>query len=58
MSEILLEISNQNSRYRLKFGQEFNHLLDARDQVLEHQFSFAFENNGENVKEGEDVLES
>ena len=58
MSDILLEISNQDSRYRLKFGQDFNHLLDARDHVLEHQFSFSFENTGENVKEGEDVLES
>ena len=35
-----LRISNEECRYRLHHGSAFEHLLEARDQVLEHTFDF------------------
>jgi hypothetical protein len=37
-----LTITNEHSKYRLKFGKEFQQFLEARDQVLEHKFDFDF----------------
>ena len=36
-------ISNLSTRYQLKYGMDFHNFLDARDQVLEHQFNFEFD---------------
>ena len=44
-SEEMLQISNADSKKKLKYGDEFKLLLDARDQVLEHQFHFTFNLN-------------
>ena len=38
-----LNISNIKKRYTLNYGMEFKELLDARDQVMEHQFDFSFD---------------
>ena len=54
-----LVISNKEDRYSLKYGPEFKELLDARDQVMEHEFNFSFSLKGQNQpKEGEDILET
>ena len=54
-----LTISNKDSIYHLEYGQKFEGLLDARDQLLEHSFSFSFDHNDESLlKEGENMLES
>ena len=34
-------ISNKESKYRFKYGQEFKDMLEPRDQVLEHDFDFS-----------------
>ena len=36
----LLVVTNEDSRYRLKYGGEFREMLDPRDQVMEHPFKF------------------
>jgi hypothetical protein len=36
-----IRITNENSKHRLKHGQDFKDLLDPRDQVLEHDFDFS-----------------
>ena len=41
-----LVISNKDDRYTLKYGPEFKDLLDARDQVMEHEFNFSFSLKG------------
>ena len=41
--EASLIISNLEDRYSLKYGIDFRDLLDARDQVMEHQFNFQFD---------------
>lgn len=41
--EIILRITNKDCRYRLKYGCEFKDMLEARDQVLEHEFDFEFD---------------
>lgn len=38
-----LLINNKDCRYRLKYGSEFKEMLEARDQVLEHEFDFEFD---------------
>ena len=55
----ILSISNIKERYNLKFGSEFKDMLDARDQVMEHQFQFTFDLNDPNIlEEGGDLLKS
>ena len=35
-----LKISNSDLKYTLEHGPEFLHMLDPRDQILEHEFNF------------------
>jgi hypothetical protein len=35
-----IRISNEETRYELKYGNAFGQLLESRDQVLEHAFNF------------------
>lgn len=55
-NEASLNISNLEDRYCLKYGMEFKDLLDARDQVMEHQFDFHFDLN--DILLGENILKS
>ncbi len=67
ISSDTIRVSNQNSKHRLKHGQDFKDLLDPRDQVLEHDFDFSIalrteEINQEDFQFGgsqlhEDILE-
>ena len=45
-------ISNLTDRYFLHYGQDFGGMLDARDQVMEHQFDLAIDFKGENMIKG------
>lgn len=36
----ILHITNSSTKRKLKYGSEFANLLEARDQVLEHNFDF------------------
>ena len=45
-------ISNLKDRYSLLYGQDFGGMLDARDQVMEHQFNLTINFNGENMIKG------
>ena len=40
-----LHITNQFSKYQLPHGGQFEHLLDPRDQVMEHDFDFSLKIN-------------
>ena len=42
-------ISNLKERYSLHYGQDFGGMLDARDQVMEHQFDLAIDFKGEKM---------
>lgn len=41
----IVHITNQKYKQRLTYGPEFAGLLDARDQVLEHNFDFTIDLN-------------
>lgn len=53
-----LTISNLATRYHLKYGMDFKDFLDARDQVMEHQFDFSYEVNYNTLQDGQYFLES
>ena len=36
-------MSNKDSRYRLKYGETFKDMLNARDHVMEHEFTLTFD---------------
>ena len=55
----LLNINNDASCYRLQHGGRFEDLLEARDRVLDHAFSFKFDPSEKGMlKEREDLLDS
>ena len=59
LQESSLIISNIEERYSLKYGMDFKGFLDARDQVMQHQFDFRFDlDQSQLLKEGKDIIES
>ena len=49
----LLNINNSDSCYRRQHGGRFEGLLEARDRVLDHAFSFEFDPSAKGMlKEG------
>lgn len=35
-----VRVTNRTSRYKLEHGSDFKHMLEPRDQILEHEFDF------------------
>ena len=35
-AELIANISNITSQYKLKYGKKYEHMLEPRDQVMEH----------------------
>ena len=50
---IRIRVTNKDSKYRLKHGSDFGHLLEARDQVMEHEFDFIIEADPSELRERE-----
>jgi hypothetical protein len=47
-----LRISNEQTKYVLNFGPQYESMLEPRDRVLEHSFSFQEEFESEDIVEG------
>ena len=53
-----LRISNENLKYELKYGSPFKDMLEPRDQVLEHSFTFNVDISPQDISEGSSLLQS
>ena len=47
--ELMIRITNKDTKYTMRHGSEFKSMLEARDIVMEHYFDFF-------IKFGKDVL--
>ena len=46
-----LNISNQTTNKKMKYGKEFKQMLDPRDQILQHDFDFTVKINIPDIRQ-------